>query len=50
MPLFQADLPVTFLYPMTWTHVVHRRVRGLSTPWRADPVWYMEHLWLDKSP
>ncbi len=44
---FQADLPVTFLYPMTWTYVVHRRVRGLSTPWRADPVWHMEHLWLE---
>jgi len=50
MPLFQADLPVTFLYPMTETHVVHRRVRGLSTPWRADPVWYMEHLWRDEGP
>ena len=46
-PLFQADLPVTFLYPMTWTYVAHRRVRGLSTPYRADPVWYMEHLWIE---
>ncbi len=47
MSLFKADLPVTFLYPMPWTYVVHRRVRGLSTPYRADPVWYMEHLWIE---
>ena len=50
MSLFQSDLPVTFLYPMTWTHVAHRRVHGLSTPWQADSVWSMEHLRLDQSP
>ena len=21
---------------------------GLITPFRADPVWYMEHLWLEE--
>ena len=47
MSLFQEDLPVTFLYPMPGTYVVHRRVRGLSTPYRADPIWYMEELWIE---
>ena len=47
VPFFQADLPVTFLYPAVWPTVAHRRVKGLSSPYRADPVWYMEDLWLD---
>ena len=46
-PIFQADAPLTMLYPMTSTHVVHRRIRGLASPFRGDPVWYMEDLWLD---
>ncbi|MGH9367246.1 MAG: ABC transporter substrate-binding protein [Thermoanaerobaculia bacterium] len=45
--IFQTELPVTLLYPATWSIVAHRRVRGLSSPWRADPVWYMEDLWLE---
>ena len=48
MKIFEADHPVTFLHPIPSTHVVHRRVAGLSSPYRADPVWYMEHLWLDE--
>ncbi len=46
VPIFQADLPVTFLYPAVWPTVADRRVRGLSSPVRADPIWYMEDLWL----
>ena len=46
-PIFQADLPITFLYPLVEPTVAHRRVRGLSSPWRADPVWHMEDLWLE---
>ncbi len=46
-PIFQADLPVTFLYLLAGATVARRRVRGLSSPWRADPVRNMEHLWLD---
>ena len=47
-PIFQADVPVTFLYPLLKPTVAHRRVRGLSSPWRADPVWHMEDIWLDE--
>ena len=49
-PLFHADLPFTGLYPTLWTSVTHRRLRGLSTPYRADPAWYMENLWIEEQP
>ena len=47
MPVFQAELPVTFLYPLVRTTVAHRHVRGLSSPYRDDPLWYAGELWLD---
>ncbi len=46
-PIFQAELPATFLFPLVYTTVAHRRVRGLSTPYRAQPFHFMEHLWLE---
>lgn len=45
--IFQVDLPTTFLYPAVYTTVASPRVRGLSGPYRAEPVWYMEDLWLE---
>jgi len=47
MEIFRADLPVTMLYPYVGVSVTHRRLRGLSTPWRSDPVVHMEELWLE---
>ena len=47
---FQEDMPVTFLFPAYWTTVANHRVRGLSAPYRAEPVWYMEHLWIARPP
>ena len=47
-PIFQADLPMTFLYPYLVTAVATRRVRGLSSPWRANPVEHMEDVWLEE--
>lgn len=47
MPIFQADLPLTFLFPQVTTHVVHRRIKGLSSNNRQDPVWFMEYLWIE---
>ena len=47
MPIFQEDLPVTFLYPLVRTTVANRRVHGMSSPYREDPVWYMDELWLE---
>ena len=46
-PLFQRDVPVTFLYPVVSSHVVRNRIRGLVSPFRGDPVWFMEDLWIE---
>lgn len=46
-PIFQMDLPVTFLSPLVRTTIAHRRVRGLSSPFRVDPAWQMEEVWID---
>ena len=47
MSIFRANLPITLLFPQVQTHIVQRRIKGLSSPWRADPVWNMEYLWLE---
>ena len=47
MQIFRADVPITFLFPDAQTAIVHRRIQGLRAPWRADPVWYMEDLWVE---
>ncbi len=47
-PFFHADMPLTFLFPLMETHVAHRRIQGLSSPYRPDPVWFMEDLWLEE--
>ena len=48
MEIFRRDMPVTFLHPVVRTFFAHRRLRGLSTPFRADPLRFMEHLWLEE--
>lgn len=49
-PFFEADLPVTYLYPGVETSVATRRVRGLSSPYRTDPLRYMDELFLEEEP
>jgi len=46
--IFREDMPITFLFPDVWTWVAHRRIHGLSSPWRVDPLWNMEHLWVEE--
>lgn len=46
--IFRADLPLLFLYPFGWSSVVHRRVRGLSSPHRVNLFTHMEDLWLEQ--
>jgi len=48
MPRMAQDLPMTFLFPQIHTCVAHKRVKGLSSPFRAEPVWSMEHLWIEE--
>ena len=47
MEIFRSDAMMTFLVPRMGVTFVHRRIQGLSTPWRASPLWYMEHLWVE---
>ncbi len=46
-PIFQADLPITGIYPLITTTVAHRRVRGLSTPYRYSPSICIDEVWLE---
>ena len=48
MATFRADMPLTFLHPQVYTYVAHRRIRGLSTPFRGDPIRYLEYLWIEE--
>ena len=45
--IFRSDVPVTILFPHMKTTLAHRRIRGMSTPWRAHPIFCMEDLWLE---
>ena len=42
----RIDLPVTFLFPEVTSWAVRRRIRGLESPVRANPIFHMEDLWL----
>ena len=50
MPIFREHLPFTYLVLNVETYVAHRRVKGLSTPFRANPLEYsaVEHLWIEE--
>jgi peptide/nickel transport system substrate-binding protein len=47
-PIFQKDLPWFFLYPNVVFNVVHKRIRGLKSPYRAYPAKFMEYLWIEE--
>jgi len=46
--IFRADIPVTFLHPSVGLTVAHERLRGLSQPWRVEPVAHMDELWVEE--
>jgi peptide/nickel transport system substrate-binding protein len=46
MPIFLDDQPMTVLFPEVRTTVAHRSVRGLSSPYGAEPTWHAGELWL----
>ena len=48
MPIFIEDMPMTLLLPKVYTTIVHRRIKGLSNQYRIEPVWDMEHLWIEE--
>jgi len=40
-------MPLTLLLPQVQTYVADRRIRGLSSHARPDPVWFAEYLWIE---
>jgi peptide/nickel transport system substrate-binding protein len=48
MPILQADLPITFLFPQIETNIVHRRVRGLNQDLQSDLFENIEHIWIEE--
>ena len=48
MPILRSEQPITILFPEATTFVARRRIRGLSTPYWADPVWHMEELMIEE--
>ena len=46
--IYRIDPPFTRLFPFTMDWFVHRRIRGLSTPFRATPDKFMETLWVEE--
>jgi peptide/nickel transport system substrate-binding protein len=45
--IFRSDLPVTPLFPFTVMSAAHRRVHGLSSPFRTNVTDFIAELWLD---
>ncbi len=46
-PIIQSEQPFTVLTFGTEAYVANTRVKGLSSPFRANPIWYTGHLWLE---
>lgn len=42
------DIPTTFLLPIVNTSIVHCRIKGLSSPDRADPLGELTSLWIEE--
>ncbi|MEJ2320162.1 MAG: ABC transporter substrate-binding protein [Gemmatimonadales bacterium] len=49
-PIVQDQQPVTFLSFGTEMYIAHQRVQGLSSPFRANPIWSAGHLWIEEQP
>lgn len=44
------DLPLTVLHPHVFAYAAHRRVKGLGQPLRANPMTFVEELWIEEEP
>ncbi len=47
-PIIQEEQPYTFLFFGVEIYVAHRRIKGLSSPFRANPFWSAGHLWIEE--
>jgi len=48
--ILRRDVPVTFLFPYFEAYAVHRKVRGLSTPDRPEPIGAIMRLRIEEVP
>ena len=46
--IIQQDMPVTFLYAEARSYAVPAWLRGLESPYRADPTRFLEKLWIER--
>ncbi len=46
--ILKEDQSVTFFMPRVITFIAHRRLRGLSSPFRSVPAHHMEDLWIEE--
>lgn len=49
-PVLLEEAPVLLLHPQVTAHVVHRKVKGLRSPYRANPVRWLEDLGIENEP
>ena len=45
--IFENDIPITFLMPKVQTNIVKSNVKGLKNLVKADPVMFLETLWIE---
>ncbi len=45
---FIQDIPLTILGQNITTVVAHRRIRGLSTPFKVNPYYFARELWIEE--
>lgn len=48
--ILQRDVPNLQLIPHPAKWIVNDRIRGLKSPWRANPIRYLEELWIEEKP
>lgn len=47
-PIIREEQPATFLILGTEIYAAHKRIKGLSSPFRANPLWSAGHLWIEE--
>ena len=43
--IFNEEIPSTFLSQQVQTHIVNRKIKGLESPYKANPLYNIENLW-----
>ncbi len=46
-PIFEKEIPITFLLPQVQTHIVNSKIKGLNNLYKAEPVSSLESLWIE---